>query len=197
LIAAILLAAGRSARMGRPKMVLPVEGGLPLIRHVAQAFLEAGVEHVIAVTGADRELVEAALAGTPARLAFNPDHVRGEMLSSIKVGLEAAQRAGAEAAFLHPADVAFVSPDTIRALIRSREEGRRVLVAPSHQGRRGHPIMIGQELWPEVLKLPAGQTLRDFLRRHADDTRYVVVDDQGVLRDVDTPEDYRGIQMGP
>lgn len=190
-IAAVLLAAGESRRMGRPKLALPWGNGGSLISQVAERFLMAGADPVLVITGGDREAVERALAGSPARCLFNPDYRRGGMLSSIRVGLRHLEAADAEAALLAPADLPYLTVKTIAALIARRHETGADLIAPSYRMRRGHPALIGRPVWREVLELPEGVSLRDFLNRPGQRIDYVLVEDPGVVRDVDTPEDYR------
>jgi len=192
MIAAVLLAAGESRRMGRPKLTLPWGTGGSVIAQVVARFREAGADPLLVVTGGDREAVERALQGAGARCLFNPDYRRGEMLSSIKVGLRHLH--DTEAALVAPADLPSLTVDTLRSLLDHRRRSGADLIVPSYQMRRGHPVLIGRALWQEVLDLPKGQTLRDFLRRRAGQIDYVVVGDAGVIQDIDTPEDYeRGV----
>jgi CTP:molybdopterin cytidylyltransferase MocA len=175
--------------MGRPKLILPWEGGLPIIAHVAQVFLDAGASPVIVVTGADQEQVEAALEGMVVRLVFNPDHLEGEMLSSIQIGL-ASLGPDVEAVALAPGDLPYLKPETVRALLERWRSRPSVLVAPSYERRRGHPMLVARAEWPGIQAMGSGSTLRDFFRERAEEIDYLIVEDPGVLRDVDRPEDY-------
>ena len=188
--AAGLLAAGESRRMGRPKLTLPWGNGGSVISQVVARFREAGADPLLVVTGGDREEVERALRGAGAQCLFNPIYRQGGMLSSIKVGLRRLLDGEAEAALVAPADLPYLTAETLRSLLDHRRRSGSDLIVPSHEMRRGHPVLIGRAYWQEVLDLPEGRTLRDFLRRRTGQIDYVVVGDAGVIQDLDTPEDY-------
>lgn len=192
MIAAVLLAAGQSRRMGRPKMVLPWKGGETMIAHVAQVFLDGGAAPVVVVTGADRELVEAAVGGMPVRTAFNPSYAEGEMLSSVQAGLRSLDANEIEAAAVAPGDLPYLLPETVRALLDRWQARASLLLAPSYERRRGHPMILARAEWPAVLRLERGKTMRDFFRTRAEEIEYLLVEDAGVIRDVDSPEQYEG-----
>ncbi len=191
MVGAVILAAGASRRMGRPKMPLPWREGRTILQQVIHIAESAGADPILVVTGSDREVVEALLHGTRARPVFNPAHRQGGMLSSIQAGLRALERTPVQAAFLMPGDLPKVRPATVRTLLDAWAEEPARLVVPSFAHRAGHPVVIPRERWPEILALGAGETLRDFFRRHRGEIRYVVVEDEGVLQDLDTPEAYR------
>jgi molybdenum cofactor cytidylyltransferase len=188
---AIVPAAGLSTRMGGalPKPLLPW-GASTVIGTVVSTLLAAGLAEVIVVTGHQREAVEAALAGSAARCVYNPAYAGGEMLSSIQAGLAAADPASA-GALLALADQPQMQLAVVQQVLRAFEaSGGQALVIPSHALRRGHPILLPRRLWDEVLALPAGDTLRRAIQRHAAAIRYVEVDTASVLADLDTPEQY-------
>jgi molybdenum cofactor cytidylyltransferase len=187
-VAAVVLAAGQSRRMGQPKMALPWGRGT-VIEAVVQLLQEAGVMDIVVVTGGARETVEQALAGNPVRLVHNPQYARSEMVGSLQEGIRALP-VDCAAALVVLGDQPGISPEVVRAVIeRYRAEGSP-LVAPSYQMRRGHPWLAARVTWPELLALAPQDTLRDFLRRHAADMAYVVVDSPAILKDLDTPQDY-------
>lgn len=192
MIAAVLLAAGQSRRMGRPKMVLPWKGGETMIAHVARVFLDGGAAPVVVVTGADRELVEAAVGGMPVRTAFNPSYAEGEMLSSVQAGLRSLDANEIEAAAVAPGDLPYLLPETVHALLDRWQARASLLLAPSYERRRGHPMILARAEWPAVLRLERGKTMRDFFRTRAEEIEYLLVEDAGVIRDVDSPEQYEG-----
>jgi molybdenum cofactor cytidylyltransferase len=145
---------------------------------------------VIVVTGHQREAIEAALAGCAVRCVFNPAYASGEMLSSIQAGLAAALPESA-GALLALADQPQMQVAVARQVLDAFDDsGGQALVVPSHAMRRGHPILLPRRLWPEVLALPAGATLRSVIQRHAAAIRYIAVDTASVLADLDTPEQY-------
>ena len=196
MIAALLLAAGESIRMGRPKMTLPLGEGRTLISHMVGLFVEGGSDQVLVVTGGDRDAVETALKGSPVRLVPNPDFQLGGMISSIKAGLQVLQDSDAEAVAITPADLPRLNASTIQALFEEWHRTGGVILAPSYMDRRGHPILIDREVWSDILALPEGKTLRDYLRVQAKDIEYLGVNDPGVIQDLDTPEDYDRVRKG-
>lgn len=192
---ALVLAAGLSVRMGKPKMVLPW-GKTTVIGAVVAALSSAGLDHILVVTGGNREGVEAALAGTPAKPVFNPRFADGEMLHSIQAGLDGIP-AGFTAALVVLGDQPFIQGDTIRQVVAAASENPGKIVVPSYQMRRGHPWLLPHRYWREVLELNKPQTLRDFFQAHASEIEYVTVATASVIQDLDTPEDYiRSVQGG-
>jgi molybdenum cofactor cytidylyltransferase len=191
MISAIVPAAGLSSRMGGPlpKPLLPW-GASTVIGTVVSTLLAAGVAEVIVVTGHQREAVEAALAGSAALCVNNPAYADGEMLSSIQAGLAVASPES-RGALLALADQPQMQLAVVQQVLRAFDaSGGQGLVIPSHAMRRGHPILLPRWLWDEVLSLPAGDTLRSVIQRHAAAIRYVAVDTASVLADLDTPEQY-------
>lgn len=191
MIAAVLLAAGQSIRMGRSKLELPWKNGQSIISHVVGIFLEADASPVLVVTGGMRETIEASLRGKGIEFAYNPDFATGGMLSSIKVGLRALEGRTIEAALISPADLPLLRLTTVRKIIEAWEKHKPPIISPSYDERRGHPVLIAKTEWDAILRLADDQTLRDFLRQHEREISYLVVDDPGILHDLDTPEEYR------
>ena len=190
-VSAVVPAAGLSTRMGGPlpKPLLPW-GASTVIGTVVSTLLAAGVGDVMVVTGRDRAAMEAALAGYAVRCVYNPAYASGEMLSSIQAGLAAAPP-GSRGALLALADQPQMQLAVVQQVLDAfAASDGQALVVPSHALRRGHPILLPRRLWPEVLALPAGDTLRTVIQRHAAAIRYVAVDTASVLADLDTPEQY-------
>ncbi len=191
MISALVPAAGLSTRMGGelPKPLLPW-GASTVIRTVVSTLHAAGVADVVVITGHRREAIEAALAGHAVRCVHNPAYGSGEMLASIQAGLAAADP-NSTAALLALADQPQMQVSVVqRVLSAFQASDGQALVIPSHNLRRGHPIVLPRSLWAEVLALPAGDTLRSVIQRHAAAIRYVEGDTPTVLADLDTPEQY-------
>lgn len=192
-VAALVLAAGQSRRMGRPKMLLPW-GGSSVLAQVVSAFALAGPAEIVVVTGAEREQVEALLAGLtvscPLRSIHNPGYADGEMLASLQCGL-AGLGPQVEAALVGLGDQPQLQPETVGRILQAFERSAAGLIVPSYQMRRGHPWLVGRQHWAGLQALAAPHTPRDFLRAHAAEIEYVEVDTPSVLADLDTPEDYR------
>ncbi len=190
-ISAIVLAAGESLRMGRPKLVLPW-GGTTVLGQVVATFATAGIEDILVVTGGGRIQVEAEvarLAGQyPVRAIFNTGFEHGGMLSSIQVGLEALGP-GVCAALIGLGDQPQIRQATVRQISAAFVKTESPLVIPSFQHRRGHPWLVARSLWPEILSLLPPATPSQFLNAQAAQIEYVLAD-ESILKDLDTPEEY-------
>jgi molybdenum cofactor cytidylyltransferase len=188
MIAAVILAAGQSRRMGRPKLLLPW-GAATVIGQVVGVLLQAGLTEIVAVTGGARPAVEAALAALPVRAVYNPGHAQGEMLSSFQVGLQALGPQ-VSAALLVLGDQPQIELSTVQAVLAAHHQTGAALIVPSYQRRRGHPWLVARSLWAEVLALRDPTTLRDFLNADPARLHYLPVATPSILQDLDTPEDY-------
>lgn len=189
-IGAIVLAGGMSRRMGQTKVLLPWTDRKTIIEHIIEQVSLARVPKITVVTGHGAGEVHhlATLAGADA--VHNDRYSIGEMLSSLKVGLRA-MPAHVGAALVVLGDQPRVQPKVISQVLMAYAEGSGDIVAPSYMKRRGHPILIDRRYWREILDLPDDGAPRDVIERHKDRIAYVNVDNDSVLRDVDTPDDYR------
>jgi molybdenum cofactor cytidylyltransferase len=122
-------------------------------------------------------------------IVHNPAYETGEMLSSLKAGLESLPDTVA-AALIVLGDQPRVQPRVINQILMAYAEGCGPIIAPRYLGQRGHPILIDRRYWSEFLSLPDGAAPRDALKRHESEIYYIEVDTDSVLGDVDTPEDY-------
>ncbi|PJF36694.1 MAG: putative selenium-dependent hydroxylase accessory protein YqeC [Candidatus Thermofonsia Clade 1 bacterium] len=192
-VAAVILAGGLSRRMGLPessKVLLPWEGDKPIIRVIAERLKRMRLDDIVVVTGHVAERVRAALKEEPVRFAHNADYATGEMLSSLQVGLRALDESIA-ACLVVLGDQPQIDGRIVGQLMQAYAEKRGKIIAPSYKGKRGHPILIDRSLWQDLLALPHGGAPRDVINANAHQTYYVIVDTDSVLRDVDTPDDYR------
>ncbi len=188
MITALILAAGQSTRMGRPKMSL-AWGRTTVLGHIIDVFKAAGVENVLAVVGGERYTVQDIAQACGATTVFNPKFASEEMLSSLQIGLRSISE-DTDAALVGLGDQPQIQEQTIRLILGEYQESAAPLIVPSYRMRRGHPWLIARELWPAILSLHSPLTPRDFLARHADSIHYVDVETPTVLQDLDTPEDY-------
>ncbi len=189
-VGAIVLAAGLSRRMGQPKVLLPWTDRQTVIEHILTQLLLAKVEHTTVVTGHRANDVRLLAARLGADAIYNPDYASGEMLSSLKAGL-LAQPPHISAALVVLGDQPRIQARIVAQVLAAYAEGAGEIVAPSYQMRRGHPILIDRRYWQDILNLPADGAPRDVIDRYKDRTGYVTVDTDSVLRDIDTPDDYR------
>lgn len=187
----VLLAAGRSRRMGRVKQLLPwppVDGDRPMVAAAFDAIAPACCAMVV-VVGNEADGVLAALGERSFQsLRVDPD---AEMLSSVKAGLAAAHSIHLTAdVLLHPADHPQVKRETIESLIRTAAEQPDRAVMPEYEGRGGHPAIVPAEMIPSILDFTDVGGLRQFWLDHADRCVRVAVLDPGVVFDIDTQSDY-------
>ena len=187
-VGAVVLAAGRSQRMGRPKMTLPW-GETTVIGQVSNVLIAAGIDDLVVVTGGAREGVQSALAGMPARTVFNPDYANGEMLLTLQVGL-AALDPDLQAALVVLGDQPQIELMVVQSVIMTYKQSAGALVVPSYQRRRGHPWLVARSLWEALLAWQPPMTMRDFLDQHVLDIHYVNLNTPSILQDLDTPDDY-------
>jgi molybdenum cofactor cytidylyltransferase len=192
-IAALVLAAGMSKRMGAFKPLLPL-GGKPMIVHVLETL--AAVERITSiavVTGHEARRLGEALLDRPVILIHNAAYASGEMLSSVQAGFGALP-AKTEAVVLALGDQPAVRAETVRKLIDVWLETRPPLALPVYRGKRGHPLLISTALRAEILALGAGESLKTVVHRHLKEAVQIEVEDAAVAADVDTPEDYARAQ---
>ena len=193
-VVAVVLAAGRGARMGGPKALLKI-GETTFLRHITQALRRPGVSTVVAVLGYDYERVgEDAARDAELQVSLNPRHAEG-MLTSIWCGLDAAERLGAGAVLLHQVDHPRVESDTVDRVVDALAKGARIAV-PSHAGRRGHPGGFSRETWEALRAASPVRGARGVLHDHPDWIVHVP-GGPGCLQGVDTPDDYRRVVESP
>ena len=186
-IAVIVLAAGRSSRMGPNNKLTELLGGQPVVRRSVENALASRARPVIVVTGHQHEAVEAALAGLDVKAVYNPDYASG-MASSLKLGLSALP-AGLDGAVVALGDMPEVGAAQIDRMIAAFEpkEGRSIVV-PVHGGRRGNPVLWDASLFDEMAAVTGDAGARDVLRAHPELVVEVDIGSEGVLLDLDTPE---------
>lgn len=186
-VAAILLAAGRSSRMGCCKQLLPLAGGT-VIGRCLETLAGGGAAEIVVVVSITGEEVAVAAAAYQARVAVNPDE-NGDMASSIRAGI-ASLTMNPSGVIVALADYPLVQPATIAELIRSHGEFPELIIIPLHEGRQGHPLLFPRLILDE---LQEELTLRDLVRVDEGRVKRTVVVDQGILIDMDTPADYQRI----
>lgn len=188
-VAGLVLAAGRSRRMGKANKLLQSVDGVPMVAAVVDRLVEAGVAPALVVTGHEAEGVEAALEERPVRTVHNPRFDRG-MGTSLAAGV-AALPGETDGALVVLADMPRVSAGTLRALVEAftgTDAGRPVVCVPVHGGKRGNPVLWGAAFFTELERLGGDVGGRALLDEHPEAVIEVAVDDPGVLVDVDTRE---------
>jgi molybdenum cofactor cytidylyltransferase len=187
-IAAVILAAGASRRMGSPKALLQFQGETFLNRLVRVLGSVAGP--VIVVLGHHAENIRERAMGA-AQFVINPDPERGQ-LSSLQTAL-AAVPPSVEGFLFTPVDSPAVKESTVRELMTAfrNRNPETLFVIPRYQGRRGHPVFAAPALLREFLALPLTAQAKDIVHAHVPRTEYVDVEDPGVLADIDDRAAYQ------
>ncbi|MGE0753010.1 MAG: NTP transferase domain-containing protein [Variibacter sp.] len=185
-VAALVLAAGRSTRMGGPNKLLAELAGKPLVRLATEAALASRARPVIVVTGHQRERVEAALEGLPARFVHNPDFADG-LSTSLKAGI-AALPDDVAGAVICLGDMPQISGALIDELAGALDSERGSLIAvPTFEGKRGNPVLWSRRFFPELAALEGDVGARHLIGTYRDAVVEVAVTTPGVFFDIDTP----------
>lgn len=195
-IAALVLAAGRSTRMGSRNKLLVEVGGKPMVRRVVETLLASRARPILVVTGHERERIEAALAHLPVTFVHNPDHAQG-LSTSLRAGIEALPEA-CDGVLVCLGDMPRLGAAIVDRLIDtfSPEEGRAIVV-PTCAGRRGHPVLFGRAFFEAMRGLAGDVGARSLIDAHPEAVAEVETGDPGVLLDVDTPEALAMLQEEP
>ncbi len=193
MVVPILIAAGYSTRMGRPKALLRDDTGRTFVARVVRTLADAGLTGVTVVTGADHEAIVRALEQDEApvlyRIARNPNPDRGQ-LSSIWAGMDAAVDGDTTAIVVMLVDMPFVSSATVRTVVDAYTRSRARIVRPAIGDRHGHPIVFDRSLFPALRGADPTVGAKSVVRAHEAEILNIQVGDEGSVRDIDTPMDY-------
>jgi CTP:molybdopterin cytidylyltransferase MocA len=186
-VAAILLAAGRSSRMGAFKPLLPF-GNKTVIDCCIDYLREGGVETIVVVLGHRADELLKGLSGVQFAVNPNPD---SEMGASIAIGVGELPN-DTQATLIALVDHPAVPPTVVTTILDEWNKGARIVI-PTWQGRGGHPVLVDLSFRPELLNLPANGGLRAFFESHREAVRRLPVDSPFIARDMDTWDDYRAL----
>ncbi len=192
-IAAVVLAAGRSTRMGGPNKLLAEIARRPLIRIAAEAALASRADPVIVVAGHQRDEIAKAVAGLPVQLVNNPDFAQG-LGTSLKVGISAVP-SQSDAAIVCLGDMPRVDATLMNRLIEAFDPDRGALVAvPTFEGKRGNPVLWSRRFFPDLMAIEGDVGARHLIGRYGEAVVEVPVEGEAAFADIDTPEALRGIR---
>lgn len=191
-VAAVVLAAGQGSRMGGGKLLLPV-GEKTVIERTVMTLLEGGVSEVIVVTGSYTLAVQRALQAYPVRFAFNP-HLASEMIDSFQIGLREIEPGRVHAFLMALGDQPLIRPETVSLLLSEFLGQREKMIAvPIYRGRWGHPVVFHVRLYETALTFRSEEGLRPLVRGKPEGVLRVPVNDEGVIMDLDSWDDYRKV----
>lgn len=183
----VILAAGLSSRMAQPKPLLEI-GAETFLQRTAGILRRGGCQRVHAVVNAGAEWARELALRADVELVEN-EQAESEQVESLRLALERLDGSVA-AVLVLPVDLPLVSDATARGVIEAYRAAPAPLVLPFHNGVAGHPVLIGRELFDEVLHAPLEEGIRSLIMTHARFMREVRVNDPGILIDIDTPDDY-------
>ncbi|HEU4344638.1 MAG TPA: nucleotidyltransferase family protein [Candidatus Binatia bacterium] len=192
MIVAVILAAGESSRMGRPKALLPIDG-VRFIEKIVTALQSTRVGKILVVLGHNAEEMRQKIEDLPVTLLTNPDYKKGQ-LSSLVAAIDSIQAGGGpevDGILVHLVDHPYISPALVNVMIDRFYETGKLIVVPRYRGRRGHPVIFSRSLFAELKVAPLAEGAKAIVRAHDHDTLEIDTEDPGVIIDIDTPAEYR------
>jgi len=187
-IAGLILAAGESSRMGADKALLMYRGQT-FLENIISALRKAGIGRVVVVLGHHADLIQQSIDLAAVEVVVNQDYPLGQT-SSLQAGLRVLARNEPDGVVMFLVDHPAISSDTAKQLIQSFKSSGKPVVIPQHQGKHGHPVLVGRELFAQLRALGPSQGADTVIHRYRDRTEFVEVTDPGILLDVDDPESY-------
>ncbi len=189
-IAAAVLSAGESRRMGSPKALLDAGDGDTFVERIVKTLRAVGVRRILVVVAPDAGPIRLAVERVNASLIVNPDPAMGP-ISSIRAALDVVDPEGFGGLMFWPVDMPLVKSDSVRRVLDAYDPDGPALVVPTFEGRRGHPVIHGRAVWPELRSPEADAGARVLARKDPARVLEVPVADEGVLLDIDTKREYR------
>lgn len=185
-VAALVLAAGRSSRMGERNKLLCAVDGMPLVLHAANAACGSAAVQVMVVTGYQSERIESTLQDLPVSFTHNPAYASG-MASSLRCGIRALPR-DIDAVIVLLADMPRIRAQDIDRMIHAFDPASPAVLVPEHGGRRGNPVLWPRHHFEEMSALSGDVGARSLIERHAREVRSLAFDSTAIFLDIDTPE---------
>jgi molybdenum cofactor cytidylyltransferase len=195
MISAVILSAGESSRMGRPKALLPIDGQT-FVEKIVGALKQTSVGKVIVVLGYNAEEMRQRIEHLPVEILVNPDYKLGQ-LSSLQVAVRRLEpEADCDGMLVHLVDHPYIGSKLVDIMIERFHASGKLIVVPRHGDKRGHPVIFSRELFGELLAAPMDQGAKAVLNAHRGDTLEIDTEDVGITLDIDTPELYRQYVKG-
>lgn len=188
-IGGVALAAGRGTRFEDGNKLLAEVDGVPIVRRAARTLCRSAVDDVVVVVGHEAARVTETLDGLDVSIRRNENYDEGQS-TSVRTGVEIARRADWDAVVFALGDMPFVRPATVDALRTAYEAGDGTIVAPAYEGKRGNPVLFGEEHFDALASVTGDRGGRRLIEEH-EDAVLVETDDPGVTRDVDYKADLR------
>ena len=190
MIIAVVLSGGESSRMGRPKALLPIEGER-FIERIVGVLNDSRAARIIVVLGHNAADLRRHIEGLPVEILLNPDYKKGQ-LSSLQVAIRHLENdSGCDGVLVHLVDHPFIHGALVDRMIDQFYAAKKLIVIPTHQGRRGHPVIFARQLFSELIAAPVEQGAKAVVNAHRQETLELATEEEGVTLDIDTPELYR------
>jgi len=192
MISAIILAAGLSSRMGSPKQLLTL-GNKTLIRVVTENVLATAVDEVLVVTGHLEKEVSAAVSDLPVKIVYNPRYEQGQG-TSLALGVQSIDER-ASAFLVLMSDQPLITTSLINMMIKEFKKSSCLALRPTYRGLPGHPVVFSASMRVELNDLKGDEGARQILKKLGDMVHYLPLQDEAVVFDIDTPEDFERLKV--
>ena len=195
MIVAVILSAGESSRMGRPKALLPIEGQ-KFIERIVGALRQSRADRIIVVLGHNADEMRREIEHLSVDILINPAYQSGQ-LSSLQAAIRHIQKEdNFDGMLVHLVDHPYINPALVDLMIERFYQSGRLIVVPRHQGSRGHPVIFSRQLFDELLDAPIDQGAKAVVNAHGEETLEIETAEEGITIDIDTPELYRRYVKG-
>jgi len=189
-IVAVVLSAGESSRMGRPKALLPIDGQT-FIERIVAALKQAKVGKIIVILGHNARELQSKISHLPVEILINTDYKLGQ-LSSLQLAVRNLQPdLDCDGMLVHLVDHPYLAPALVEEMIRLFYETKKRIIVPKFQGKRGHPVIFSNALFDEILSAPMEEGAKAVVNAHRAETLEIETEEEGIAVDIDTPELYQ------
>lgn len=190
MIVAVVLSAGESSRMGRPKALLPIDGQT-FIEKIVAALKQTKVGKIIVILGHNARELQSKISHLPVEILINTDYKLGQ-LSSLQLAVRNLQPdLECDGMLVHLVDHPYLAPALVEEMIRRFYETKKRIIVPKFHGKRGHPVIFSNALFDEILKAPMEEGAKAVVNAHRAETLEIETEEEGIAVDIDTPELYQ------
>jgi molybdenum cofactor cytidylyltransferase len=190
MIISVVLSAGESSRMGRPKALLPIEGQ-NFIERIVGALKQSRAGRIVVVLGHDADEMRRQIDHLPIDIIINTDYKNGQLSSLWSAIRHIENETRCDGMLVHLVDHPYIDRWLVDLMIQRFYETKKLIVVPRHQGKRGHPVIFSRDLFVELLRAPMDQGAKAVVNAHRQETLEIDWQDEGITLDIDTPELYR------
>jgi molybdenum cofactor cytidylyltransferase len=189
-IVAVVLAAGESSRMGRPKALLPIDGQT-FIERIVAALKQTKVGKIIVILGHNARELQSKISHLPVEILINTDYKLGQ-LSSLQLAVRNLRPdLDCDGMLVHLVDHPYLAPALVEEMIRRFYETKKRIIVPKFHGKRGHPVIFSNALFDEILSAPMEEGAKAVVNAHRAETLEIETEEEGIAVDIDTPELYQ------